>query len=64
LEIVLAAAEGGMPVVATVQANLRRASVDAARYTEADVPIRLVKGAYVEHLMSRSLRVIQPTPRS
>jgi proline dehydrogenase len=48
LEVVLAAAELGLPVMATVQANLRRSSVDAMRLVDAGVPIRLVKGAYVE----------------
>ena len=48
LETVLAVARGGGPVAATVQANLRRTSVDAHRLAEAGVPIRLVKGAYVE----------------
>ena len=36
------------PLTATVQANLRRSAADAARLAEAGVPIRLVKGAYVE----------------
>jgi proline dehydrogenase len=35
-------------VAATVQANLRRSPADADRLAEAGVPIRLVKGAYVE----------------
>lgn len=38
----------GVPVVATVQANLRRSGHDSRRLVEAGVPIRLVKGAYVE----------------
>ena len=33
---------------ATVQANLRRSAADAERLADAGVPIRLVKGAYVE----------------
>jgi proline dehydrogenase len=45
---VLAVARRGGPVAATVQANLRRSRADAHRLTEAGVPIRLVKGAYVE----------------
>jgi proline dehydrogenase len=48
LETVLAAARGGAPVLATVQANLIRARADAASLAEAGVPIRLCKGAYVE----------------
>ena len=46
LEAVLAAA--GAPVDATVQANLRRAPADAQRLAAAGIPVRLVKGAYVE----------------
>jgi proline dehydrogenase len=48
LDAVLAVARRGGPVAATVQANLRRSRADAHRLTEAGVPIRLVKGAYVE----------------
>lgn len=48
LEAVLAVARDGGPVAATVQANLRRSPEDAERLVEAGVPIRLVKGAYVE----------------
>jgi proline dehydrogenase len=48
LDIVLAAARSGVPLVATTQANLKRAPGDAAKYADAGVPIRLVKGAYVE----------------
>jgi proline dehydrogenase len=48
LETVLAVARDGGPVAATVQANLRRSPADADRLAEAGVPIRLVKGAYVE----------------
>jgi proline dehydrogenase len=48
LEAVLAVARSGGPVAATIQANLRRSPVDAQRLAEAGVPIRLVKGAYVE----------------
>jgi proline dehydrogenase len=35
-------------VSATAQANLKRTPGDASRLAEAGVPIRLVKGAYVE----------------
>ncbi|MBV9416300.1 MAG: proline dehydrogenase family protein [Solirubrobacterales bacterium] len=48
LEAVLAAARAGGAVSATVQANLRRSERDAEALAEAGVPIRLVKGAYVE----------------
>lgn len=51
LAAVLAAARGagaGGVVSATVQANLRRSVRDALTLSEAGVPIRLVKGAYVE----------------
>ncbi|HTX09022.1 MAG TPA: proline dehydrogenase family protein [Solirubrobacteraceae bacterium] len=48
LDAVLAVARGGGPVAATVQANLRRSPADADKLAEAGVPIRLVKGAYVE----------------
>jgi proline dehydrogenase len=48
LDAVLAVARDGGPVAATVQANLRRSPADAQRLVEAGVPIRLVKGAYVE----------------
>jgi proline dehydrogenase len=48
LDTVLAAARAGAGVAATVQANLRRSPADAQRLAEAGVPIRLVKGAYVE----------------
>jgi proline dehydrogenase len=48
LGTVLAAARAGGSVSATVQANLRRSQRDADAMAEAGVPIRLVKGAYVE----------------
>lgn len=35
-------------ITATLQANLRRSTADAERLARAGVPIRLVKGAYVE----------------
>lgn len=38
----------GIPVVATLQANLRRTGADARRLASSGVPIRLVKGAYLE----------------
>ncbi|QBI20228.1 proline dehydrogenase [Egibacter rhizosphaerae] len=44
----LALAAEGVPVVATLQANLRRTASDARRLVDAQVPIRLVKGAYLE----------------
>ena len=46
LDAVVAAA--GAPVDATVQANLPRAPADAQRLAAAGIPVRLVKGAYVE----------------
>jgi proline dehydrogenase len=46
LDGVLAA--GGERVDATLQANLRRSPADAVRLAEAGVPVRLVKGAYIE----------------
>jgi proline dehydrogenase len=48
LAVVMAAARSGAPLCATVQANLKRSPADARRLAEAGVPIRLVKGAYVE----------------
>jgi proline dehydrogenase len=48
LDLVLGAASEGLPVEATLQANLRRAPDDAERLAAAGVPVRLVKGAYVE----------------
>ena len=47
-ETVLAVARAGGRVAATVQANLRRSPQDASALIDAGVPIRLVKGAYVE----------------
>jgi len=46
LDAVVAAA--GAPVDATVQANRPRAPADAQRLAAAGIPVRLVKGAYVE----------------
>ena len=48
LATVLAVARAGGAVSATVQANLHRSEGDADALAEAGVPIRLVKGAYVE----------------
>jgi proline dehydrogenase len=48
LKTVLAVARAGGAVSATVQANLRRSRSDAHALAEAGVPVRLVKGAYVE----------------
>ena len=48
LDLVTAAAREGLPVEATLQANLRRAPRDAERLAAAGVGVRLVKGAYVE----------------
>jgi proline dehydrogenase len=48
LQAVLETARRGRPVEATLQANLKRSPEDARRLTQEGVPIRLVKGAYVE----------------
>jgi proline dehydrogenase len=48
MELTQALAEAGAPVVATLQANLRRSEDDAERLMELGVPVRLVKGAYLE----------------
>ena len=44
----LALARDGAPVQVTLQANLRRSPHDADRLIEAGIPVRIVKGAYVE----------------
>jgi hypothetical protein len=48
LEVVTALAAQGAPLMATVQANLRRSPHDVARLAAAGVPVRLCKGAYAE----------------
>jgi proline dehydrogenase len=48
LATVLAVARSGGAVSATVQANLERSWADGQALAQAGVPIRLVKGAYVE----------------
>jgi proline dehydrogenase len=48
LELVLDAIGHGLPVDATLQANLRRAPADAERLAAVRAGVRLVKGAYVE----------------
>jgi proline dehydrogenase len=48
LGAVVGVARRGLPVAATLQANLRRSDADADRLAAAGVPVRLVKGAYVE----------------
>lgn len=48
LDTVLGVARSGARVAATLQANLRRSVSDASALVDAAVPIRLVKGAYVE----------------
>jgi proline dehydrogenase len=48
LELTLAAARRGRAVELTLQANLRRAPGDVEQLAAAGVPVRLVKGAYVE----------------
>lgn len=49
LRAVLKLAESGLPVMATLQANLRRSHDDAERLATARVPVRLVKGAFIEN---------------
>jgi proline dehydrogenase len=48
LDLVVGAARRGLPVEATLQANLRRSPADADRLAAEGVPVRLVKGAYAE----------------
>jgi proline dehydrogenase len=48
IDAVIRLASEGLPVVATLQANLRRSAGDGERLVQAGVPIRLVKGAYPE----------------
>lgn len=48
LEVTVALRAGGGAVMQTLQANLRRSPRDADRLAEAGVPVRLVKGAYME----------------
>jgi proline dehydrogenase len=48
LDLVLEAIGHGLPVDATLEANLRRAPADAERLASAGAGVRLVKGAYVE----------------
>lgn len=48
LDLALQAAASGARIMQTLQANLRRSPDDAVRLIKAHVPVRLVKGAYVE----------------
>jgi proline dehydrogenase len=48
LSLVLALAREDAPIMATLQANLRRSPADAVRLGELCVPVRLVKGSFVE----------------
>jgi proline dehydrogenase len=48
LDAVIGTVYDGLPVAATLQANLRRSPADAERLLAAGVPVRLVKGAYAE----------------
>lgn len=48
LAVVTALAGEGAPLMATLQANLRRSPQDVPCLAEVGVPVRLVKGAYVE----------------
>lgn len=63
LGCVLAAHEHGARVSATLQANLRRSADDAMRLAAAGVPVRLVKGAYVEQ-RTVALPYGEPTDRA
>lgn len=48
LDVVTTLAGESAALTMTVQANLRRSADDARRLADAEVPVRLVKGAYVE----------------
>jgi proline dehydrogenase len=48
LDAVIGAHRAGARVMATLQANLHRSAADGDRLAEEGIPIRLVKGAYVE----------------
>lgn len=48
LDVVLPLARAGAPLGATLPANLRRSDRDLARLADAQLHVRLVKGAYVE----------------
>lgn len=48
IDLTVSLAAQGAAVMATVQANLRRSTADVDRLCGAGVPVRLVKGAYVE----------------
>lgn len=48
LHVVSALAGESAAVAMTVQANLRRSPADVRRLADAEIPVRLVKGAYVE----------------
>lgn len=48
MSLAVALAADGAPVQATVQANLRRSAEDVDRLAAAGIPVRLVKGAYLE----------------
>jgi proline dehydrogenase len=48
LDVARTAADDGHPIMVTVQANLRRSAADIEDLARAQIPVRLVKGAYVE----------------
>lgn len=48
LDIAYACASQGLPVMATIQANLKRSPEDIEKLAAEGVPVRLVKGAYAE----------------
>jgi proline dehydrogenase len=47
-QIILDLARDGAALMVTLQANVRASATDWRRFAEAGVPVRLVKGAYVE----------------
>lgn len=48
LSLAHAVASDGAPIMVTIQANLRRSPADVDALAQAGIPVRLVKGAYVE----------------
>ena len=62
-DTVLALASDGLPIWATLQANLRRSPRDAERLVAGGVPVRLVKGAYLED-SEEALQWGEPTDRA
>lgn len=48
MQLVQALAADGAPVTVTLQSNLRRSAADSDALIDAGIPVRLVKGAYLE----------------